>query len=224
VATATVNALTRDNVVSLHVIERPLDHYLAMVGGSVEGQPLLKCSDRRITLVSPGRSHEQASFRLAQIIVEICSVLKIPVEPFGSTLYPIPGTGRGYMPDEAFLIQGFEAGALEGDDDPRPDLVIEIVVTHPEYDALAACAGLGVPEVWVLDVPRNRLAFLRLVTRGKEKGKYVPIDKSRMLPRLKPEAVLTLLDEPPRDMAAFSRRCRDFARRVLIPRPRGAGS
>lgn len=224
-ATATAEAVTPDHVVSLRVVERPLDLYLALVGGCAEGQPRLKCGPGRITLVSPKRPHEKGRTRLAMLVVQICEVLETPVDPYGSTLYPIPGTGQGYMPDEAFLIEDFEAGGADskGDDDPRPDLVIEIVVTHPEHDALAACAALRVPEVWVYHIPRKRLVFYRLVTRGKDKGKYVPLLKSRMLGGLKPEEALALLNEGPRNMVAFGAHCRDFARRVLLPRRQAGG-
>jgi hypothetical protein len=95
-------ACTPDNVVTLHVASDALGHYLDMVGGVVEGNPLLKCgADGRMTLVSPGRTHEQADRRLGMLVVAVCSVLEIPFSAEGSTLYPVPGTGRGYIPDES---------------------------------------------------------------------------------------------------------------------------
>src|SRR4051812_18954148 len=166
-----------DNVVTLHVVSDALGHYLDMVGGVVEGNPLLKCgADGRMTLVSPGKTHEQADRRLGMLVVAVCSVLEIPFSADGSTLYPVPGTGRGYIPDESYYIQHHDEVAMADATTSLipPDLVIEIVVSHPAADALADCALLGVPEVWVWDVPRGKLEFHRLVSRGKNQGRYVP--------------------------------------------------
>src|SRR3954469_9433157 len=145
-----------DNVVSLRVASDALSHYLHMVGGIVEGNPLLKCgADGRMTLVSPGKTHEQADRRLGILVVAVCSVRKIPFSADGSTLYPVPGTGRGYIPDESYYIQHHEKVAVAGADATTslipPDLVIEIVVSHPAADTLIDCALLDVPEVWVWD-------------------------------------------------------------------------
>ena len=83
----------------------------------VEGNPLLKCgADGRMTLVSPGKTHEQADRRLGMLIVAVCSVLEVPFSADGSTLYPVPGTGRGYIPDESYPIQHCnQAGSMNGD-------------------------------------------------------------------------------------------------------------
>src|SRR4051812_38819497 len=135
-----------DNVETLHFDSDALGHYLEMVGGVVEGKPLIKCgADGRLTLVSPGRTHERSGRRLGMLVAAVCSVLEIPFSADGSTLYPIPGTGRGYMPDESYYIQRHGEATLTSG--IPPDLVIEIVVTHPAADALADCALLRVPEV-----------------------------------------------------------------------------
>jgi hypothetical protein len=211
-----------DNVVTLHVVSDSLGHYLDMVGGVVEGNPLLKCgADGRMTLVSPGRTHEQADRRLGILVVAVCSVLEVPFSADGSTLYPIPGTGHGYIPDESYYIQHHDevADATTTSAIP-PDLVIEIVVSHPAADALADCALLGVPEVWVWDVPREILEFHLLVTRGKNKGRYVPGSRSRALPTLDASDVFARLGDPTTDAGRFDRNCRAWAEQVLVPRRR----
>jgi len=58
------------------------------------------------------------------------------------------------------------AGLSEADD-PPPDLVIEIAITHPSLDKLPIDAAIGVPEIWRYDegayVAREEsVAFLRL--------------------------------------------------------------
>jgi Uma2 family endonuclease len=213
-----VESFAADNVVTLHVASDALEHYLDMVGGVIEGNPLLKCgADGRLTLVSPGRTHEQADRRLGMLIVAVCSVLEIPFSADGSTLYPVPGTGRGYVPDESYYIRHHGESADATEKIP-PDLVVEIVVSHPAADALVDCALLGVPEVWVWDVPRGRLEFYRLVTRGKSKGRYIPQSRSRALPMLEVAEVFERLCDPTNDAGRFDRDCREWAERVLGPR------
>jgi Putative restriction endonuclease len=210
-----------DNVVTLHVVSDALGHYLEMVGGVVEGNPLLKCgADGRMTLVSPGKTHEQADRRLGMLVVAVCSVLEVPFSADGSTLYPVPGTGRGYIPDESYYIEHHAEVTPETTSDIPPDLVIEIVVSHPAADALADCALLRVPEVWVWDVPRGRLEFHLLVSRGKNKGRYIPSSRSKALPMLDANDVLALLGDPTTDAGQFDRNCRAWAEQVLVPRRR----
>jgi Uma2 family endonuclease len=210
-----------DNVVTLHVVSDALGHYLEMVGGVVEGNPLLKCgADGRLTLVSPGKTHEQADRRLGMLVVAVCSVLEIPFSADGSTLYSVPGTGRGYVPDESYYIQHHDEVAAGTTSQIPPDLVIEIVVSHPAEDALTDCALLGVPEVWVWDVPRGTLEFHLLATRGKYKGRYVSNTRSGVLPVLDAGAVFERLVDPTSDAGQFDRNCRAWAEQVLAP-PRG---
>jgi Uma2 family endonuclease len=220
-ATTLAASYAPDNVVTLHVVSDALGRYLDMVGGVVEGNPLLKCgADGRMTLVSPGNTHEQADRRLGMLVVAVCSVLEIPFSPHGSTLYAVPGTGRGYMPDESYYLQHHDVVADPTTSGIPPDLVIEIVVSHPATDALADCALLGVPEVWVWDVPPGRLEFHRLVTRGKNKGHYVPNPRSKVLPMLDAAEVFGRLSDPTTDAGRFDRKCREWAEQVLAPRRR----
>lgn len=213
-----------DNVVTLRVASDALGHFLDMVGGVVEGNPRLKCGDDgRMTFVSPGKTHEQAGRRLGMLVVAVSSVLEIPFSADGSTLYPVPGTGRGYIPDESYYLQR-HGDARAGTADVPPDLVIEIVVSHPATDALVDCALLGVPEVWVWDVPGESLTFHRLAARGKNKGRYVADPRSRVLPMLRADEVFERLGDPTDDAGRFDRNCRAWAERVLRPRWRARGT
>ena len=79
---------------------------------------------------------------------------------------------------------------------------------------------LGIPEMWVLDLPRHRLTFLRLARQGQHKGTYQPTPRSRAFPFLFLIAreVLERLDDPETDDTAFHENCRAWAKSVLVPR------
>src|SRR5258708_7102391 len=67
------------------------------------GGPRIKCYKGDLTLVSRGKTHETYRGRLGSLILAVCSVLKIPHFPLGSTYFDLPDDveGSGYEPDEA---------------------------------------------------------------------------------------------------------------------------
>ena len=62
--------------------------------------------------------------------------------------------------------------------DPPPDLVVEVVISHPEMKALEAYGRFGVREVWVCK--KSGLEFFVLG----ENGRYVTSPHSVCLPFL----------------------------------------
>ena len=63
--------------------------------------------------------------------------------------------------------------------DPAPDLVVEVVASHPLGDTIEVYRRFGVREVWVCK--RSKLLFLVL---GPD-GRYAPSSTSACLPFLK---------------------------------------
>ena len=183
-----------------------------------EGGPRLKCFEGSVTLVSPGMPHEVAGARLFILILAICHALRIKYSPLASTTWKLPlGAGdTAYEADAAYYIQSHGRAKVG----QPPDLAIEIVVSHPATKALRAGALLKVPELWVFDIPRHRLTVHHLATRGEHKGTYRPKARSRAFPVLTSAEVLERLDDPESDAATFDENCRDWARRVLVPRLR----
>ena len=192
---------------------------LQFLDSRAEGGPRLKCFEGSVTLVSPGKPHETASSRLDLLILAVCLEFRIRYTGLASTTWTLPaGAGDvAYEADKAYYIQS------QGTEKRRqpPDLAIEVVVSHSEKKALRAGAILKIPEMWVLDIPRHRLTFYHFVVRGKQKGMYRPQPRSKAFPMLSSAEVLERLDDPETDDGAFHEACRDWARRVLVPRQRG---
>jgi Uma2 family endonuclease len=210
--------LTPDTVLSFHITPGTLPQFLASLD---ERGPLIKCFEGSVTLVSPGRSHETVARRLLYLMIAILEELEIHHTPLGSTQWAVPA-GQGetaYEPDESYYIQSHETA----NEDQVPDLAIEIVVSNSPTKALACGSALGIPEMWVFDVPRFQLAFYRLARRGKHKGRYQPSPRSQALPFLLASEVLERLDEPEQDSLEFLKNCRAWARRVLVPRRQPPG-
>ncbi len=210
--------ITPDSVMSFEINPGTLLQFLET---RPEGKPRLKCYQGSVTLVSPGKPHETAGFRLTSLVLAVCLELRIRHTVLGSTTWKLP-FGAGDSAYEADLAYHIQSHGTANDRQP-PDLAVEIVVTNPERKALLAGALLGIPELWVLDVPRHRLTFHHLTTRGKNKGTSRARPTSRAFPFLRPDELLERLDDPEPDDTAFHEDCRAWARRVLVPRTLAPG-
>src|SRR4051812_23318835 len=214
-ASTLVPTITPDTVMSFEINPGTLLQFLE---ARAEGGPRLKCFEGSVTLVSPGMPHEIAGERLAYLVLAVCLEVRIRHTPLASTTWTLPfGAGdTGYEADQAYYIQSYGTAKKHH----PPDLAIEVVVSHPEKKALRAGEFLRIPELWVLDLPRHRLTFYHLAARGARKGTYRPEPRSRAFPVLTSAEVLERLDDPETDGTAFHENCRDWARRVLVPRLR----
>jgi Uma2 family endonuclease len=213
VASALAPIVTPDRVVTFQIRPGTLARFLDTVE---EGGPRLICYQGSVTLVSPGMPHETGWGRLSILVMAVCLELKIKHRALASTTWLLPGAAKdtAYEADQCYYVQSYGTAAKG----QVPDLAIEVVVSNPATKALACGALLGIPEMWVLDVPRHRLTFYRLVKEGKHKGTYRPTSRSRAFPDLLAREVLLRLDDPETDDTAFHENCRAWARRVLVPR------
>jgi Uma2 family endonuclease len=217
--TTLATMITPDKVMTFEILPGTLDQFLATIA---EGGPRLKCYEGSVTLVSPGKPHERSGRRLANLILAICLELRIQHTALVSTAWVLPKGARdtAYESDESYYIQSH--GTAE--EDQVPDLAIEIVVSHPEKKALLCGAVLGIPEMWVMDIPHHRLTFYHLARRGKNKGTYQGHSRSRAFPLLTSGEVLERLDDPTADDSEFHENCRAWAKQVLLPRRRADGA
>jgi Uma2 family endonuclease len=207
--------ISPDMVISFEINPGTL---LQLLETRAENGPRLKCFEGSVTLVSPGRSHETMGRRLDYLILAVCLELDIKLTGLESTTWNLPsGAGdTAYEADRAYYVQSC---GTEKRHQP-PDLAIEVVVSNPETKALRAGAFLKIPEMWVLDIPRQRFTFYHLATRGKHKGTYRPQPRSRAFPVLWSAEVLERLDDPETDDPAYLQNCQAWVRHILVPRLR----
>src|SRR3954471_18608144 len=187
-----------DHVMTFEINPGTLPQFLE---ARAEGGPRLKCFEGSVTLVTPGRSHETKGHRLDHLLIAVCFELGVKITGLASTTWTLPfGVGdTGYEADRAYYIQSHGTTRKHH----PPDLAIEVVVSHSEKKALRAGAFLKIPEMWVLDLPRHRLTFYHLMSRGKQKGTYRAQPRSRAFPVLTSAEVLERLDDPETVDATF---------------------
>jgi Uma2 family endonuclease len=135
--------------------------------------------------------HDNLSRFLGCLIGALTEELHLPIARGGSTTLRRRRRRRGLEPDECFWIAN-EARArgrhrLNLRVDPPPDLAAEVDVTRSSLDRLAVYAGLGVPEVWRLDVPGLTFHVLQA------DGQYAASPVSRSFPAVSPADITGFL-------------------------------
>ena len=128
-----------------------------------------------LEIIMPSQPHEYYKEIISFLIQELADELDLDCEPYGSTTWRRKAKEAGAEPDNSFYIQNESLirGRLDInlDQDPPPDLVLEIDYTSKSLDRMPIYARLGVPEVWRYD--ENMLTICQL-----EAGEYKEIDNS----------------------------------------------
>jgi Uma2 family endonuclease len=150
---------------------------------------LAEMSDRRLRLtynrgnleiMAPSTGHERFKKVVGRFVETLAEESLVPIYPLGSTTFKRPQLS-GAEPDECFYIDNIEAvrgkKRLDLNENPPPDLVIEIDVTSSSQNRLQVYADLGVAEVWVYNGES-------LVIQQLQNGTYITSPTSRFFPNL----------------------------------------
>jgi len=128
-----------------------------------------------LEIIMPTQTHEYYKEIISFLVQELADEMGKDCEPYGSTTWRRKAKEAGAEPDNSFYIQNESLirGRLDInlDQDPPPDLVLEIDYTSKSLDRMPIYACLGVPEIWRYD--ENVLRVYQL-----ESGEYNEIDGS----------------------------------------------
>jgi Uma2 family endonuclease len=104
-----------------------------------------------LEITMPLEDHEFAT-RLIELFIRILVVeLGLKIKTMGSTTLEREDLDLSPEPDDAYYIQRQPLVAGKRVDltqDPPPDLIVEVDITHTDINKLALYASLGVPEFW----------------------------------------------------------------------------
>jgi Uma2 family endonuclease len=133
-------------------------------------------------LLGPARSHERIAHDLGALLGVFAEEAGIELTGYKRWTLKNAPDQAGAEADECFII---------GPDQrrERPDLAIEVVVTHGGIDKLRIYARLGVPEAWFWRDGRLEIHVLRAHT-------YERVERSSCLPGLDHELMCSFLDRP----------------------------
>jgi Uma2 family endonuclease len=104
-----------------------------------------------LEITMPLEDHEFA-VRLIELFVRILVVeMGMKLKTMGSTTMDREELQRGSEPDDAYYIQNQPRVAgrkVNFAEDPPPDLVVEVDITHSDIDKNRLYASMGIPEFW----------------------------------------------------------------------------
>ncbi len=157
----------------------------------------LDCSSPRFTynrgvleIMSPSAEHEWYNRLVSDLVKLLARELHIDILDLGSTTFRREDAEQGFEPDSCFYVtQARQVRGKERIDlaiDPPPDIVVEVVVTHPSLSKFPICAALGIGEIWTYDGRR-----LRMYRLGR--SEYTETPQSGILPELAARQLSELL-------------------------------
>jgi Uma2 family endonuclease len=123
-----------------------------------------------LEIMTPLFEHENPKIQFDRFIVVLAEELGIEIRSAGSTTLKRKISKRGIEPDSCYYIQNELAirgkQTLDLENDPPPDLAIEIDITSSSVNKLGIYSALGVTELWRYD--GQNLKFYQLI-----EGEYV---------------------------------------------------
>ena len=144
-----------------------------------------------LQIMVPSPEHERFKEVLGRFVETLAEELDVRIEPLGSTTFKRPELS-GVEPDKCFYIQNLSAvkgkKRIDLNQDPPPDLVVEIDITSRSANSLQVYADLGVPEVWIYNGSRLRINRL-------ENGEYVECESSLAFPSLPILEIVRFLEQ-----------------------------
>lgn len=144
--------------------------------------PRISYLEGAMELLVPSKNHERIGHDLGALVGAFAEEAGLELTGYKSWPLKNAPDQAGAEADECFII-----GADQRKD--RPDLAIEVIVTHGGIDKLKIYARLGVPEAWFWRDGRLEIYVLR-------GHAYERAERSRCLPGLDHELMCSFLDRP----------------------------
>ena len=145
----------------------------------------------KLEIMTPLDTRKKYSELLGRFVQTLTDELNFEICSLGSLTCKRKDLACGLEPDQCYYIQNedvvWEKEEIELNQDPPPDLVLDIDVTRSAIDRLSLYASLGVPEVWRYD--GNRLIIYQL-----ESQEYAERDVSPTFPFLSQVEMLRFLE------------------------------
>lgn len=148
--TVATPVLAEERVVLQNVTWQLYELMLAQLG---ENRSVRLAYDQGILeLMSPLMLHERSKRLLEKLIDIVLEELDIPAVSVGSMTCKREDLGRGSEPDSGYYIQNEplirHRETVNLEEDPPPDLVLEVEYSRSAVNKLKLYAAMGVPEFW----------------------------------------------------------------------------
>ena len=164
-----------------------------------------------LEITMPLETHEYSSELIGLFIRILVLEMGLKLKSMRSTTINRPDLERGAEPDCAYYIQNQPKVAgkiVDFSQDPPPDLVVEVDITHTDIDKNRLYASMGVPEFW-----RYNGQELKIYTL--QESQYVECDRSPTFPWMQKEYLYNFLEEAQQDEIAAEVKFRAFVKENL---------
>ena len=108
-----------------------------------------------LEIMTPLDPHEGNKKLLGRLVETLTEELNIEVRSLGSRTCQRQDLNRGFEPDQCYYIQNessvWDKEQIDLQQDPPPDLIIEIDITSSSINQLELYRAFRVPEVWRYD-------------------------------------------------------------------------
>ena len=166
-----------------------------------------------LEIMAPLLPHEYWNRLIERLIFVLGEELNLEIFPTGSTTLKREDLRRGAEPDSSYYIRN-EARVrnkteINLNNDPPPDLVVEVDLTSSSLDRFQIYASLGVPELWRYD--EGVLNIYQL-----QQGEYVEFNNSPTFAQLPLIEIPRFLEESQRiGVMGMTRTFRNWVREQI---------
>lgn len=140
----------------------------------------LTYDDGALEITVPLEEHEFSGRLIECFIRTLVELMGLRIKTMGSTTMNYPRLKKGAEPDNAYYIQNqplVKGRNVDFSQDPPPDLVVEIDITHTDIAKNQFYASLGVPEFWRFNGQVWRIYLLQA-------GAYEEVEVSPTFPQV----------------------------------------
>jgi Uma2 family endonuclease len=155
----------------------------------------LTYDDGVLEITVPLESHEFSGRLIERFIVTLVEVMGLKIKTMGSTTMNYPNLKKGAEPDNAYYLQNqplVKGRKVDFSQDPPPDLVVEVDITHTDIAKNQFYASLEVPEFWRFNGKVWRIYQL-------QENVYVEVEISPTFPQVPKERLYTFLEQAKED-------------------------
>jgi Uma2 family endonuclease len=117
----------------------------------------------KLELRMPSEDHEVITRMIDAMISILCEELGLNLKTIGSTM--LKSRSGAPEADNAYYIQNepqVRGKTVDLTQDPPPDLVVEVDITHSDINKKELYQSMGIPEFWSYDGKRSLLTFYGL--------------------------------------------------------------
>ncbi len=143
-----------------------------------------------LEITVPLEAHEFAGRLIERFILTLVELAGLRIKTMGSTTLHYPSLQKSAEPDNAYYIQHqscVKGRTVDFSQDPPPDLVVEVDITHTDIAKNQFYASLGVPEFWRFNGKVWRIYRL-------QDGVYVEVEVSSTFPQVPKEFLYRFLE------------------------------